>query len=128
MTRQPGLTISGPALGFSSDHLEIASTCVGERFSISVTLPPGYSDDGPRPVVYATDAYTNCSFTVGATSLLLGDRLRPIEPFILVNIGYADNDIPGSLARRNREFVPPGEPPSDVLERFRLNPGHIPQL
>src|ERR1700761_739251 len=82
MAAQRGLTISGPASGFSSDYFEINSARIGSNMSISVTLPPGYGarSDKRYPVIYATDAYTNCAFTVAATNQLLSDRLRPIDP------------------------------------------------
>jgi predicted alpha/beta superfamily hydrolase len=126
MARQAGLTISGPAIGFSSDHFEIDSRLVGSKFSIAVTLPPGYSEQSSRryPVLYATDTFTNCAFTIGANNALLGDRLRPVQPYILVNIGYADNDFRRSLTRRNREFVPPGEEVPVALERHIEAPAY----
>lgn len=109
-----------------TELFDIDSARVGSVFSVEVTLPAGYTADSSNRyrVVYATDAHTNRASTIAAAASLIGDRLRPVEPFVLVNIGYADNDFAGALIRRNREFVPPGESVPAVLERHVRAPAY----
>ena len=121
MARIPGLgqSLIGPAMGFSSENFQIDSARVGDRFEISVTLPPGYRDDAatPYPVIYSPDTHTNCAMTVAATTMMIGDRNRPVQPYVLVNIGYADADMRESLILRNRDFAPPGEKVPEEMRR-----------
>lgn len=121
MARVAGLgqSMIGPAMGFSSENFQIDSAHVGDRFEISVTLPPGYRDNAatPYPVLYSPDSHTNCAMTVAATTMMIGDRLRPVQPYILVNIGYADADMRESLILRNRDFAPPGEKVPEEMRR-----------
>lgn len=103
----------------ATTYFEIESSHVGDRFAIWVTLPPRYGRrDGERhPVVYVTDGNTNALLAAAASFLVLGDHLRPLRQFVQVCIGYAGGTTGERLARRNRDFLPPGEPVSPVQER-----------
>src|SRR5262245_56363138 len=113
-------------MGFSSDTFQIDSARIADRFSISVTLPPGYSEASEQryPVLYATDAFVHCAATIAVTCRLLTDYLRPVQPYVLVNISHADTDFRGSFIKRNRDFLPPGEPAPASLERQIQQPGY----
>jgi uncharacterized protein len=113
-------------MGFRSDSFEISSARVGDRFSISVTLPPGYRDHSEQryPVLYATDAFAHCAVTIAATCSLIFDGLRPVQPYVLVNVGHAETDFRGSFIKRNRDFLPRGEPVPAILERHVQAPGY----
>ena len=81
--------------------------------------PPTYSRriDEAFPVIYVTDGNTNAVVATAASYLVLGDHLRPTRPFIQVCVGYADGDAGQRFVRRNRDFIPPGEPFSPMMER-----------
>lgn len=103
----------------ATSYFEIESAHVGDRFAIWVTLPPRYGrrEGEHHPVVYVTDGNTNALLAAAAGFLVLGDHLRPMRPFVQVCIGYADGTTGERLARRNRDFLPPGEPFSSGQER-----------
>lgn len=106
------------ALSPSSTYFEVDSSHVGDRFGIWVTLPPRYGRKaGERhPVVYVSDGNTNALLAAAAGFLVLGDHLRPMRQFVQVCIGYAGGTTAERLARRNRDFLPPGEPFSTTQE------------
>jgi uncharacterized protein len=100
-------------------YFEIASAQVGDRFAIWITLPPGYEREADElfPVIYVTDGNTNALLASAAAFLVAGDHLRPVRPFVQVCIGYADDDVGRRFIRRNRDFLPPGEPFSPLQAR-----------
>ena len=106
-------------LGTDSHYFELESAHVGDRFAIWAMMPPSYArrTDRAFPVIYVTDGNTNAVIATAAASLLLGDHLRPTRPFIQICIGYADDDVGRRFVRRNRDFIPPGEPFSPMTER-----------
>ena len=108
------------ALSPSTSYFEMTSIHVGDRFAIWVTLPPRYGRKaGERhPVIYLTDGNTNALLAAAAGFLVLGDHLRPMRQCVQVCIGYASGTTRDRLARRNRDFLPPGEPFSPVQERL----------
>ncbi|MGV9711459.1 alpha/beta hydrolase [Gordonia sp. NPDC003424] len=126
MTAATGADIVGHSLGFTTEHFLFDSRAVGDSFSIAVTAPARRRGD--LPVIYAADAHTNSASTTAAAMSLMGDRLRPVAPFVLVTIGYADNDFAASLTRRNRDFVPPDEPVPAALERHVRTPSYAQAL
>ena len=94
----------------------LRSSSVDDSFSIWVTVPAAYDRQPEKlfPVVYVTDGNTSTTVANAALHLHFGDHLRPPHLFIQVTIGYAD-DAPGMrFARRNRDFIPPGEPVSEA--------------
>lgn len=97
---------------------EIDSVHVGARFSVTVTLPPGYAAMDECPVLYVTDGNSNGPLAASQGMSLVGDPLQPLHPFILVAVGHAVADDNRSLILRNRDFIPPGEPFPDVLEGY----------
>ena len=103
----------------ATTYFEIDSGHVGDRFGIWITLPPRYgrNKDARHPVIYVTDGNTNALLAAAAAYLVSGDHLRPVRDFVQVCIGYADGDAAQRLARRNRDFLPPGEPYSQTQER-----------
>jgi predicted alpha/beta superfamily hydrolase len=107
-------------------YFEMDSSHVADRFGVWVTTPPGYERraDQHYPVVYVTDGNTNALLAVAASFLLLGDHLRPVRPFLQVCIGYTDNDVSRRWIRRNRDFIPPGEPVPARLERHVRQPAY----
>lgn len=107
------------SLSPSTSYFELDSAYVGDRFGIWITLPPRYGrrSDERHPVVYVTDGNTNALLAAAAGFLVLGDHLRPMRQFTQVCIGYAGGTAAERLARRNRDFLPPGEPYSATQER-----------
>ena len=106
----------GPVLP-ETRYFELDSEAVGDRFGIWVTLPPGYRPGATFPVVYVLDGNTCATVAAAAFHLLLGDHLRPMRRFVQVGIGYPDDDVGDRWIRRNRDFLPPGEPYPDFMER-----------
>lgn len=107
------------ALSPSTSYFEIDSAHVGDRFGIWINLPPRYGRrSGERhPLVYVTDGNTNALLAATAGFLVLGDHLRPMRSVVQVCIGFAGGTTAERLARRNRDFLPPGEPYSRIQER-----------
>ena len=103
----------------STSYFEIDSVHAGDRYAIWITLPPRYgrASHERHPVVYVTDGNTNALVAAAAAYLVSGDRLRPTRGFVQVCIGYASGNAGQRLAKRNRDFLPPGEPYSTVQER-----------
>ncbi|GAB92574.1 alpha/beta hydrolase [Gordonia rhizosphera] len=126
MTALTSSGIVGHSVGFTTDHFVFDSPVVGDSFSVAVTAPARRRGD--LPVIYAADAHTNAAPTMAAAMSLMGDRLRPVQPFVLVTIGYADNDFASSLIRRNRDFVPPDEAVPAALERHVSTPAYAQAL
>ena len=62
------------------------------------------------PVIYQPDGNLSTPLTTPSQGLLRDDPINPIVPFILVNVGYAGEDVPRALAVRARDLLPPGEP------------------
>jgi uncharacterized protein len=106
------------ALSPSTSYFELDSALVGDRFGIWITLPPRYGRKGGErhPVIYVTDGNTTALLAAAAGFLVLGDHLRPVRQFVQVCIGYAGGTQAERLARRNRDFLPPGEPYSTTQE------------
>ena len=100
-------------------YFELDSVHVKDRFGIWVTTPSGYARTSERryPVLYMSDGNTNAVIAAAASYLLMGDHLRPMQPFIQVSIGYTDDDPGRRFVRRNRDFTPPREPFSERMTR-----------
>jgi len=81
---------------------------LGRDYQVFVSLPAGYSKDGPPlPVVFVADA--NYAFPlVRAIANLISGHSRQIAPFILVGLSYAVGDTP-EYSRR-RDYTPTGQP------------------
>jgi uncharacterized protein len=107
-----GMHVHRGQLAPGTIYFELDSTHVGDRFAIWITLPPGYDRKPAQayPVVYVTDGNTSALLASAAAFLVAGDHLRPARPFVQVCIGYADENQGQRFVRRNRDFIPPGEP------------------
>ncbi len=81
---------------------------LGRDYQVFVSLPPGYSADGPTlPVVFVTDA--DYAFPlVRAIFARIGGHSDAIAPFILVGLSYAVGDTP-EYSRR-RDYTPSVNP------------------
>lgn len=92
-------------------YFEIESRIAGARFAIWVTVPPQYESDadGRYAVVFAPDGNGMAPMAAPRLQMLSADPIAPIEPFILVCIGYCGEDAGRTLAVRARDMLPPGE-------------------
>jgi len=90
---------------FHSEARSLASSVVGQEFSIPVWLPPSYAEsDRTYPVLYVLDA--NICFGMAAdvvTSLLFGQEIPEI---IVVGIGYPVQSYADWLKLRARDLTP----------------------
>ena len=92
-------------------YFEVESVNAGARYAIWVTVPPQYERDaeGLYTVVFAPDGNGMAPMAAPRLQMLSSDPIAPIEPFILVCIGYCGEDAARTLAVRARDLLPPGE-------------------
>ncbi|ALJ20859.1 alpha/beta hydrolase [Microbacterium sp. No. 7] len=123
----------------SIDYFEIESDIVGARFAVSVSLPSTGYGTGPLPVVYALDAqWHGGGYEKMHDALTKNEAVRPVQPYVQVNVGYTMDEGDEAIGIRNRDLVPAGESfpdgfadylrdhlgrdgepaPADKLERF----------
>jgi predicted alpha/beta superfamily hydrolase len=93
-------------------YFEVTSAVAGARYAIWVTTPAGYERAaGMRfPVLYLPDGNGAAPSFIPRTPYLQVDPINPIQPFIMVCVGYPAEDAPRALAVRARDLLPPGEP------------------
>lgn len=92
-------------------YFEVDSAIAGARYAIWVTVPPQYKSDpdGRYTVIFAPDGNNMAPAAAPRLQVLSADPIAPIEPFILVCIGYCGEDAERTLAVRARDLIPPGE-------------------
>jgi predicted alpha/beta superfamily hydrolase len=93
-------------------YFEVDSAHAAARYAIWVTVPPQYESDGEEryTLVFAPDGNGMAPGAAPRMQMLSADPIAPIEPFILVCIGYCGEDAGRTLAVRARDLLPPGEP------------------
>lgn len=99
-------------------YFELDSQVAGARYAIWVTVPPQYLQDadGHYTVVFTPDGNAMAPMAGPRLQMLATDPIAPIEPFILVCIGYCGADAGRTLAVRARDLLPPGEPLPAAVE------------
>jgi len=92
-------------------YFEIDSEIAGNRYSASVTLPAMYDQlEGESfPIVYQIDANLYFPSTAPFHLATHGDVMSTLKPFILVSIGYSQEESHQWDWLRVRDLVPPGE-------------------
>lgn len=100
-------------------YFEIESAIAGARYAIWVTTPPQYEADteGRYTILFAPDGNGMAPMAAPRLQMLSTDPIAPIEPFILVCIGYCGEDARRTLAVRARDLLPPGEPLPEGVEQ-----------
>lgn len=100
-------------------YFEVTSAIAGARYAIWVTVPPQYRSDseGRYTVLFAPDGNAMAPAAAPRLQMLSVDPIAPIEPFILVCIGYCGEDTGRTLAVRARDLIPPGEPLPEGTEQ-----------
>jgi predicted alpha/beta superfamily hydrolase len=100
-------------------YFELDSAIAGARYAIWVTVPPQYDADleGRYTLIFAPDGNSMAPMAAPRVQMLSADPIAPIEPFILVCIGYCGEDAARTLAVRARDLLPPGEPVPDGVEQ-----------
>lgn len=100
-------------------YFEVASAIAGARYAIWVTVPPQYTSDpdGRYTVLLAPDGNGMAPAAAPRVQMLSMDPIAPIEPLILVCIGYCGADAERTLAVRARDLIPPGEPLPEGAEQ-----------
>lgn len=100
-------------------YFEVESAVVDARFAIWVTVPPQYEAhaEDRYTVVFAPDGNGMAPMAAPRMQMLATDPIAPIEPFILVCIGYCGEDAGRTLAVRARDLLPPGEAVPDSVEQ-----------
>lgn len=107
------------ALFPSTRYFAVDSKIVGGRFGVWVTLPAQYETDSTKiyPIVYQMDGNlffpATAPFHQGGES----DQLSPHIPFILVSVGYSQQESHAWAWLRIRDLTPPGEPVPDVIRQ-----------
>lgn len=103
---------------FGTDYFEIDSVATGVRFAVWVTRPAAYDaqPDVEFPVLYVTDGNLLAALTAPYANAIASDPLAGIQPFVQVSIGYAGAGLPDFSWMRNRDLMPPHEPPPPELE------------
>lgn len=119
-TGSRGLVESEPsfqALFPTTRYFEIDSQVVGARFGAWVTLPAQYEAEGTKnyPVVYQMDGNLFGPTTAPFHQAGEGDKLSPHIPFILVSVGYSEQESYAWPWLRIRDLTPPGEPVPEVI-------------
>ena len=99
-------------------YFEVDSAIAGARYAIWVTVPPQYEvhAEARYTVVFAPDGNGMAPMSAPRMQMLATDPIAPIEPFILVCIGYCGADAGRTLAVRARDLLPPGEAVPDGVE------------
>ena len=92
-------------------YFEIDSEVAENRFSASVTVPAGYDQQNSEsfPVVYQIDANLYFPSTAPFHLATHGDVMSTLRPFILVSIGYSQEESHKWDWLRVRDLVPPGD-------------------
>jgi len=92
-------------------YFEIDSEVAGNRFSASVTVPAGYDQQNSEsfPIVYQIDANLYFPSTAPFHLATHGDVMSTLRPFILVSIGYSQEESHKWDWLRVRDLVPPGD-------------------
>ena len=100
-------------------YFEVTSAIAGARYAIWVTVPPQYKSDpeASYTVLFAPDGNGMAPAAAPRLQMLSADPVAPIEPFILVCIGYCGEDAGRTLAVRARDLIPPGEPLPEGAEQ-----------
>lgn len=98
-------------------YFEIDSEIAGVRFSAWVTPPVHYEADPAQryPIVYQVDG--NLFFPATAPFHQTGSRdpMSPLQPFILVSVGYSEQESHAWTWLRVRDLLPPGETVPEVM-------------
>jgi len=96
----------------STRYFEIDSAIAGARYAIWVSTPGGYEQAKTArfPVLYLPDGNSAAPSFATRMPYLQIDPINPIQPFIMVCIGYPPEDAPKALAVRARDLLPPREP------------------
>jgi len=119
LLEMPETTPSFSALFPSTRYFEIDSKIAGTRFAAWVTTPPQYDADQTQnyPVVYQMDG--NLFFPATAPFHQAGqsDPLSPQIPFILVSVGYSEQESHAWVWLRVRDLLPPGEAVPEVMRQ-----------
>jgi hypothetical protein len=95
-----------PVQAHNLDQFDVVAEGLG-RYTIDVSLPPGYQTSGARyPVILTTDG--NILFDI--VHVIVHGRFTTVSSVlpasILVGVGYpADEGIVGWLGRRNHDFI-----------------------
>jgi predicted alpha/beta superfamily hydrolase len=100
-------------------YFEVESAIANARYAIWVTVPPQYKANGEShyTVVFAPDGNGMAPMAAPRMQMLATDPIAPIEPFILVCIGYCGEDANRTLAVRARDLLPMGEVVPDGVEQ-----------
>lgn len=100
-------------------YFEVDSEIAGARFSALVTVPMQYDADETQryPVVYQIDG--SLYFAATAPFHMPGqfDVMSPLRPFIMVSIGYSQEESHAWDWLRVRDLVPPGEVVPDLFHQ-----------
>ncbi|MGN8059014.1 alpha/beta hydrolase [Pedobacter sp. 22163] len=92
-------------------YFEIDSKIAGNRFSAWVTVPAGYDQQKTEsfPIVYQLDANLYFPSTAPFHLATHGDVMSTLRPFILVSIGYSQEESHRWDWLRVRDLVPSGD-------------------
>ncbi|MFD2598703.1 alpha/beta hydrolase [Sphingobacterium corticis] len=101
----------------NTHYFEIDSESAGNRFSAFVTLPATYADNENElfPVVYQLDANIYFPSTAPFHLATHGDIMSTLRPFILVSIGYSEQESQEWDWLRVRDLVPPEESVPEIF-------------
>lgn len=103
----------------NTHYYEIDSKIAGNRYSAWVTLPAGYDQQENQsfPVVYQIDANLYFPSTAPFHLATHGDVMSTLKPFILVSIGYSQEESGEWDWLRIRDLVPPGETVPEIFNQ-----------
>jgi predicted alpha/beta superfamily hydrolase len=109
----------------STQFFEVTSAIAGVTYGVWVSTPPGYDPAGAQhyPAIFAPDGNLFAPVTIPylpllCKSILTGDVMHPIRPYLQVTIGYVGAEALDPTTRF-RDLLPPGEPvPSHFAELF----------
>jgi hypothetical protein len=95
----------------ATHYYEVDSAVAGARYAIWVTTPAGYdrATSARFPVLYLPDGNGAAPAFAPRLQYLQVDPINPMQPFIMVCVGYPPEDAARSLAVRARDLLPPRE-------------------
>jgi predicted alpha/beta superfamily hydrolase len=95
----------------ATHYYEVDSAVAGARYAIWVTTPAGYdrATTARFPVLYLPDGNGAAPAFAPRLQYLQVDPINPMQPFIMVCVGYPPEDAARSLAVRARDLLPPRE-------------------
>jgi predicted alpha/beta superfamily hydrolase len=105
----------------ATKYFEVESEIVGATFGVWITTPMRFGQEDRRyAAIYLPDGNSAAPGFATQVGYLSSDPIAPIEPFIMVCVGYVGVDATRTLAVRARDLLPPGEALSEGTDESSM--------